>query len=80
MVVTGRSIKGPGLHSLDFDNLEGARQAIGSRLSILSPEEDVALMQEAGFSDVSLFYAGLSIKGWVGYASASTAAACPGAS
>ncbi len=27
MVVTGRSIKGPGLHSLDFDNQEGARQA-----------------------------------------------------
>lgn len=27
VVVTGRSIKGRGLHSLDFDNLEGARQA-----------------------------------------------------
>lgn len=52
----------------DPAKVEGARQAIGSRLSILSPEEDFALMQEAGFSDVSLFYAGLSIKGWVGYA------------
>lgn len=49
-------------------NAENTRQAIGSRLSILSPQEDVALMQQAGFSNVSLFYAGLSIRGWVGYA------------
>lgn len=48
--------------------VESARLAIGTRLSILSPDEDVAMMQEAGFSNVSLFYAGLSIKGWVAYA------------
>ncbi|AMP14083.1 class I SAM-dependent methyltransferase [Collimonas pratensis] len=52
----------------DPSRAEAAREAIGSKLTILSPEEDVAMLKEAGFSDVSLFYAGLSIKGWVAYA------------
>jgi tRNA (cmo5U34)-methyltransferase len=47
---------------------ESARQAIRSGLTILSPEEEVAMLRHAGFSDASLFYAGLSIKGWVAYA------------
>lgn len=47
---------------------ESARQAIGTRLSILSPEQDEALLREAGFSNVGLFYAGLSFRGWVAYA------------
>lgn len=49
-------------------NVESARQAIATRLSILSPEDDEALLRQAGFSNVSLFYAGLSFRGWVGYA------------
>jgi tRNA (cmo5U34)-methyltransferase len=28
----------------------------------------VTMLRHAGFSDASLFYAGLSIKGWVAYA------------
>ncbi len=32
------------------------------------PEQEVALMQEAGFDGVELFYAGFSFKGWVAYA------------
>lgn len=52
----------------DATKIENARQAIGSRLSILSPEDDVAMIKASGFSDVSLFYTGLSIKGWVAYA------------
>lgn len=52
----------------DPAQLESARQAIGSRLSILAPEEEEAMLAEAGFSGVSLFYAGLSFKGWVAYA------------
>lgn len=52
----------------DPANVESAKQAIGTRLSILSPEDDEALLRDAGFSDVSLFYAGLSFKGWVAYA------------
>jgi tRNA (cmo5U34)-methyltransferase len=44
---------------------EGAAQAIGTRLPILSPEEDEALLTEAGFVDVSLFYAAFTFRGWV---------------
>lgn len=45
-----------------------AREAIGTRLTILSPEEEEAMLREAGFSDISLFYAAFSFRGWVAYA------------
>jgi tRNA (cmo5U34)-methyltransferase len=47
---------------------EPALQAMKAKLSILSPEEDEALLREAGFDRVSLFYAGFSFRGWVAYA------------
>ncbi|MCC9654552.1 class I SAM-dependent methyltransferase [Rhodopirellula halodulae] len=46
----------------------GAREAIDSHLTILDPEQDESLLREAGFSDVSLFYAGFAFRGWVSYA------------
>lgn len=39
--------------------------AMKERLPVLAPEQDVALLEEAGFVDVELFYAALSFKGWV---------------
>jgi tRNA (cmo5U34)-methyltransferase len=42
--------------------------AIEARITILSPEEDEAILRKAGFSDVSLFYVGFTFRGWVGYA------------
>jgi tRNA (cmo5U34)-methyltransferase len=39
--------------------------AMRERLPLLSPEQEVALLRETGFTDVELFYAGLSFKGWV---------------
>lgn len=39
--------------------------AIAERLPILSPEEDAALLRDAGFNDVALFYAGFTFRGWV---------------
>jgi tRNA (cmo5U34)-methyltransferase len=42
--------------------------AIRDRLPVLSPEDDEALLREAGFGDVSLFYAALTFRGWVAYA------------
>lgn len=48
--------------------LEQAQQAIGTRLTILAPEEEEAMLVAAGFSGVALFYAGLSFRGWVAYA------------
>jgi tRNA (cmo5U34)-methyltransferase len=42
--------------------------AIRDRLPVLSPHDDEALMREAGFGDVTLFYAALTFRGWVAYA------------
>lgn len=52
----------------DPATLEASRQAIGTKLTILAPEEEEAMLTLAGFGDVSLFYAGLSFRGWVAYA------------
>lgn len=51
------------------EKARNAVAAIGDRLPILSPEEDEAVMREAGFSDVGLFYAGFTFRGWVAYRS-----------
>jgi len=50
------------------ENAGNAAEAIGARLPLLAPEQDVALLQEAGFRAVELFYAGFTFKGWVAYA------------
>lgn len=49
-------------------NAQGASEAIGERLPILSPEQDEAMLRDAGF-DVALFYAGFTFRGWVAYRS-----------
>jgi tRNA (cmo5U34)-methyltransferase len=48
-------------------NAENAISAIGERLPLLSPEQDEALLWDAGFTDVALFYAGFTFRGWVAY-------------
>ncbi|NMA99014.1 MAG: class I SAM-dependent methyltransferase [Phyllobacteriaceae bacterium] len=48
--------------------LENALEAMGSRLAILPPEEEEAMLAEAGFGEVTLFYTALSFRGWVAYA------------
>ena len=45
-----------------------ARTAIDRQLTILAPEDDEAMLREAGFKDVTLFYVGFTFRGWVGYA------------
>lgn len=50
------------------DKAHAARKAIGERLSILAPEQDEALLREAGFCGISQFYAGMAFRGWVAYA------------
>jgi len=47
---------------------ENARAMIAARLPILSPDEDEQLLRAAGFTGVSLFYAGFAFRGWVAYA------------
>lgn len=43
--------------------------ALKERLPVLPPEEDVAILAQAGFSDIELFYAAFTFKGWVSYRS-----------
>lgn len=54
--------------AVDPAQLATFREAVGTRLTILAPEDEEAMLREAGFTDVSLFYAGFSFRGWVGYA------------
>jgi tRNA (cmo5U34)-methyltransferase len=49
-------------------NAKSAITAIAENLPLLSPERDEALLREAGFDDVGLFYAGFTFRGWVAYA------------
>jgi tRNA (cmo5U34)-methyltransferase len=53
---------------LDPDKAANACVAIDTKTNILTPEQDEAILREAGFSNVSLFYVGFTFRGWVGYA------------
>lgn len=57
-----------GASGIDPDKAANARAAIDTQLTILTPEQDEAVLCEAGFSNVSLFYVGFTFRGWVGYA------------
>lgn len=46
---------------------ESAITAIGERLPLVSPEQDEAMLRDAGFAGVALFYAGFTFRGWVAY-------------
>jgi tRNA (cmo5U34)-methyltransferase len=48
-------------------NAARAHNAVGAQLPVLSPEQDEALLKEAGFSTVELFYAAFTFRGWVAY-------------
>jgi len=50
------------------EGVERMSREIGGRLPVLSPEQDESLMKQAGFSEVTLFYAALNFRGWVAYA------------
>lgn len=50
------------------DQAENARAAIAARLETLAPEEDEAILRDAGFTKISLFYAAFTWRGWVAYA------------
>lgn len=50
---------------VDPANARKAATAIGSTLTLLSPEHEEALLEEAGFTQPRLFYAGLAFRGWV---------------
>lgn len=49
-------------------NAEHWRRAVEEQLTLLSPEEDEDLLREAGFAQVTSFYAAFTWRGWVAYA------------
>lgn len=53
---------------VDPDHANKASEAIRARLTILDPAQDEAMLKDAGFATVRLFYAGLSFRGWVCHA------------
>jgi len=60
-----RSASGP---DIDSEQIRKGGQSLATHLPILSPEEDQDLLHEAGFTSPELFYAALSLRGWVAYA------------
>lgn len=46
---------------------EGSIAAIKERLPALSPQQDVDLLREAGFTGIDLFYCAFTFKGWVAH-------------
>lgn len=48
--------------------VEKAREMISQHLPSLSPDEDRALIEQAGFTNVEPFFSAFSFRGWVGYA------------
>ncbi|HLZ85497.1 MAG TPA: methyltransferase [Caulobacteraceae bacterium] len=50
---------------VDPRDAERARDMVERGLEALPPEQDEALMREAGFSNVNLFYAAFTWRGWV---------------
>ncbi|MBU0748415.1 MAG: class I SAM-dependent methyltransferase [Gammaproteobacteria bacterium] len=45
-----------------------ARDKVAAELAVLTPQEDEAILREAGFSDVQMFYMGFAFRGWVALA------------
>jgi tRNA (cmo5U34)-methyltransferase len=54
---------------VDWDKAMASATEMARRLPLLSGAEEEALLCEAGFSDVELFYAAFSFRGWVATAS-----------
>jgi tRNA (cmo5U34)-methyltransferase len=55
-------------NGLDGMLAESAQQMMLDRLHFHSPEDEEAMLSEAGFTEVSLFYAAFDFRGWVAYA------------
>ena len=47
---------------------ESGREAMLERLHLVDPSREEAMLMEAGFSGVNLFFAGFDFRGWIAYA------------
>lgn len=53
---------------VESDKALGARAAVASMVAMIAPEADEAILRDAGFTDVAMFWAALTWRGWVAYA------------
>lgn len=55
-------------NGVDPAQADAGRVAMLERLHLLAPEAEEAMLAQAGFSGISLFFAGFDFRGWVAYA------------
>ena len=60
-----RSVAFANRGAMDAAKIGASVATMAERLPLLSVDEDEALLREAGFSHVALFYAGFTFRGWV---------------
>lgn len=53
---------------VDTETAAKMRASVEQQLNLLAPEQDEAVLRDAGFSRVGLFYAAFTWRGWVAYA------------
>lgn len=52
----------------DPEQANKARTAVDAALNMLSPVQDEAILHDAGFAELSLFYAAFTWRGWIAHA------------
>ena len=55
----------PGASGVPPEHAARARDKVAAELAVLTPQEDEAILREAGFTDVQMFYMGFAFRGWV---------------
>jgi len=50
------------------EQANAASAAVGEKLAMFSPAQDEKIMRDAGFGDVSLFFAAFTWRGWIAHA------------
>lgn len=55
-------------NGIDPGDAGKAREAISETVPVLTPEQDCAILQDAGFSDITEFFSTFTFRGWVCYA------------
>lgn len=53
---------------VDREQASRGRRAVDASVNMFSPEQDEAILRDAGFADVSQFYAAFTWRGWIAYA------------
>jgi tRNA (cmo5U34)-methyltransferase len=63
--VVARNVAFATASGVEPEQAQSAATAIDALLTNLTPEQDEAILRDAGFSKVSQFYAGFAFRGWI---------------